>query len=46
MIDYMNYRQARRLVDYVELIAEKKMKRQQSPAVSPSLFFTSTSEES
>jgi len=42
MIDYMNYRQAKNLVDYVNLIVEKEEKRRQTPAVSLSYFFTST----
>jgi citrate lyase subunit beta/citryl-CoA lyase len=41
MIDIMNYKQAKDLVSFVEIITEKKEKRQKTPSVSLSHFFTS-----
>jgi citrate lyase subunit beta/citryl-CoA lyase len=46
MIDYMNYKQAKGLVSFVELIAEKEEKRQRAPYISLSQFFTSVTIES
>ncbi|PIP48276.1 MAG: hypothetical protein COX14_04105 [Chloroflexi bacterium CG23_combo_of_CG06-09_8_20_14_all_45_10] len=39
MIDIMSYRQAKDLVNFVEIIAEKEKKRQLAPAISLSQFF-------
>ena len=46
MIDVMSYNQAKELVDFVEVIAEKEKSRQLNPSVSLSRFFTSGSTES
>ncbi len=43
MIDIMSYRQAKDLVNFVEVIAEKEKKRQLAPAISLSQFFASSS---
>ncbi|MFC2012714.1 HpcH/HpaI aldolase/citrate lyase family protein [Chloroflexota bacterium] len=43
MVDYMNYRQARDLVNLVETIVEKERKRQQAPYISLSQFLASSS---
>jgi len=45
MIDYMNYKQAKDLVSFVESIAEKEEQRQHTPSVSLSHFFSSTDKE-
>ncbi|MFC1931322.1 HpcH/HpaI aldolase/citrate lyase family protein [Chloroflexota bacterium] len=42
MIDYMNYVQAKDLVSFVELIAEKEKKRQKASSLGLSRFFAST----
>ena len=42
MIDYMNYQQAKDLVNFVDHIAEKKEQGRQAPYVSLSQFFIST----
>lgn len=42
MIDYMNYVQAKDLVSFVELIAEKEKKRQQASSLGLPQFFAST----
>lgn len=39
MIDIMSYRQAKELVNFVEVVAEKEKKRQLAPAISLSQFF-------
>ena len=41
MIDYMNYKQAKDLVSFVDVIAEKEEKRQRASSISLSQFFTS-----
>ena len=45
MIDYMNYKQARDLVSFVEVIAEKGKRRQAAAYVSLAKFFASSSKE-
>ena len=45
MIDYMNYKQAKDLVSFVEVLNEKEEKRQHTSAVSLSYFFSTTSKE-
>ncbi|MCK4402779.1 MAG: hypothetical protein KAV98_03310, partial [Dehalococcoidia bacterium] len=39
MIDIMSYRQAKELVNFVEVVVEKEKKRQLAPAISLSQFF-------
>ena len=39
MIDVMNYRQAKDLVDFVDIISEREKKRGQTPYVSIFKFF-------
>lgn len=43
MIDIMSYKQAKELANFVEVIAEKEKRRQLSPSISLSQFFTSSS---
>jgi len=43
MIDYMNYEQAKNLVSFVELIADKGQKRQGASYISLSRFFARSS---
>lgn len=43
MIDIMSYRQAKELVNFVEVVVEKEKKRQLAPAISLSQFFASSS---
>ncbi len=43
MIDYMNYKQAKELMSFVEVIGEKEKKKQQTPSISLSRFFASSS---
>ncbi|MBI4188023.1 MAG: CoA ester lyase [Chloroflexi bacterium] len=42
MIDYMNYRQAKDMVNFANVIADREIKRQQTGSVSLSQFFAST----
>jgi len=42
MIDIMSYRQAKELVNFVEVVVEKEKKRQLAPAISLSQFFASS----
>jgi len=41
MIDIMNYKQAKDMVSFVEVITEREERKQKTPAVSLSQFFTS-----
>ncbi len=43
MIDYMNYRQAKDMVSFLEFIAQKEERRQQAPSIGLSQFFASGS---
>jgi hypothetical protein len=43
MIDIMSYRQARELVNFVEVSAKKEKRRQLSPAISLFQFFAASS---
>jgi len=45
MIDYMNYKQAKDLATFAEVIAEKGARRQRATSISLSQFFTSSSVE-
>ena len=43
MIDYMNYKQAKELVNFVEFITDREARRAQAPSISLSQFFARSS---